>query len=43
MNWIELTPSKYTVRTKNKVSNCQLEVDVQWVFSIESVATLEKI
>ena len=32
MNWIELSPGNYTVRTgSKKVSSCQLEVDCRYV------------
>ncbi|KAJ9113714.1 DNA-directed DNA polymerase delta [Naganishia adeliensis] len=31
MNWIEIAAGEYTIRNdRNKVSNCQLEIDVNW-------------
>jgi len=30
MNWIELPAGQYSIRKTNKVSSCQLEVDIKW-------------
>lgn len=30
MNWIELSAGQYTLRETDRISRCQIEVDVRW-------------